>query len=108
MYLDVSFPQEEVIRIPVTEYGKYRVHFPEEDLYLNLTGRLSNEIKLALEEAYESGEGSIIDKAYIHPRPITERLLRRIVAKLLRVSICSAPLRANMATWIIFSHSNAM
>mmetsp|Transcript_28521 Transcript_28521/g.51537 ORF Transcript_28521/g.51537 Transcript_28521/m.51537 type:complete len:454 (+) Transcript_28521:64-1425(+) len=98
--VNISMP-EKVIRIPVTEYGKYRVHFPEEDLYLNLTGRLANEIKLALKEADENGKGSIIDKAYIHPRPITERLLRRIVAKLLRAGVLDPSKNiVNTGSWI--------
>lgn len=34
--------------------------------------------------------GAIFDKGFLQPRPITERLLRRIVAKLLRVSTTQA------------------
>lgn len=71
-----------VIRVPVTEYGKYQIHFPEENNYLNLTGRLAAEINRAVENA--KGTYSILDNGYLQPRPVTERLLRRIVAKLLR------------------------
>ena len=70
------------------EYGMYRIHFPEEDVYINLTSRLSTEVTIALENAAKKGKKTIVNDAitYMHPRAITERLLRRIVAKLLRVS----------------------
>ena len=66
------------------DFNAYRINFIEEGVYLNLTGRLSTEIQNAMKEAGDFG--SIVDNGYLHARPITERLLRRIVAKLLRVS----------------------
>ena len=83
------------LSLPVTKHGKYRIHFPEERIYLNLTRKLANEVNDAVEKAGGGGGGggsnnmssAIVDYNYIHPRSITERLLRRIVAKLLRVSV---------------------
>ena len=79
------------LHLPVTEHGKYRIHFPEEQIYLNLTRKLANEVNDAVEKAGGGGSNNksstIVDYNYIHPRSITERLLRRIVAKLLRVSV---------------------
>lgn len=69
------------------EFTKYRVHFPEEGVYLNLTGRLANSLDVAVRDASEKGKSAIDDAGFLHPRPITERLLRRVVAKLLRVSL---------------------
>ena len=55
---------------------------------MNLTRKLANELNSALDKAGGSNKSStIVDYNYIHPRSITERLLRRIVAKLLRVSV---------------------
>lgn len=50
-------------------YGKYRIHFPEEGVYLNITTS---------------------DGAKFGPRAITERLFRRIIAKLFRARILDA------------------
>eukprot|EP00584_Thalassiosira_punctigera_P017382 CAMPEP_0172548404 /NCGR_PEP_ID=MMETSP1067-20121228/17705_1 /TAXON_ID=265564 ORGANISM="Thalassiosira punctigera, Strain Tpunct2005C2" /NCGR_SAMPLE_ID=MMETSP1067 /ASSEMBLY_ACC=CAM_ASM_000444 /LENGTH=434 /DNA_ID=CAMNT_0013335615 /DNA_START=33 /DNA_END=1337 /DNA_ORIENTATION=- len=80
----------------IAEYGKYRVHFPEENVDLNLTGRLSNAIKIQSENG-----NTILDNGHIHPRSITERLMRRIVAKLLRASVLDPSKKiVNTGSWI--------
>ena len=66
------------------EYGKFRVHFPEENIHLNLTARLLDEY--GFKGIASAPLASVMDNSHIHPRSITERLLRRIIAKLLRVS----------------------
>mmetsp|Transcript_1247 Transcript_1247/g.2658 ORF Transcript_1247/g.2658 Transcript_1247/m.2658 type:complete len:425 (-) Transcript_1247:39-1313(-) len=96
--VNISMP-EALVKAPIIEYGKYRIHFPEERIYLNLTGRLANEIKLALEKA--DGKDSIAENGYLHPRSITERLLRRIVAKLLRAGVLDPSKNiVNTGSWI--------
>lgn len=61
-------------------YGKYRVHFPEEGVYLNITTP---------------------DGQKFAPRAITERLFRRIIAKLFRARILDASKNIiNTGSWI--------
>ena len=61
-------------------YGKYRIHFPEEGLYLNITTS---------------------DGEKFGPRAITERLFRRIIAKLFRARILDASKNIiNTGSWI--------
>lgn len=81
------------------DFGKYRVHFPEESIDVDLTGRLANEIQLAFEGSKD--KKTIVEKGYIHARSITERLLRRIVAKLLRAGVLN-PSKSivNAGSWI--------
>jgi len=79
----------------ITEHGKYRIHFPEENIDLNLTGRLAN-----LEE-FIRGDEEVLDTGHLHPRAITERLLRRIVAKLLRAGVLDPSKNIiNTGSWI--------
>ncbi len=52
------------------EYGKYRIHFPEEEIYLHVDG---SEYKKRWEA--------------MHPRSVTERLFRRVIAKLFRAGV---------------------
>jgi len=61
-------------------YGKYRIHFPEEGLYLNITTP---------------------DGQAFAPRAITERLFRRIIAKLFRARILDSRKNIiNTGSWI--------
>ncbi len=61
-------------------YGKYRVHFPEEGVYLNITTS---------------------DREKFGPRAITERLFRRIIAKLFRARVLDASKNIiNTGSWI--------
>lgn len=52
------------------EYGKYRIHFPEEEIYLHVDGK----------EYKKGGEA-------MHSRSVTERLFRRVIAKLFRAGV---------------------
>lgn len=53
------------------DYGKYRVHFPEEDVYLLVDGH----------EYTKSPHHAM------HPRSITERLFRRVIVKLFQEGV---------------------
>ena len=71
------YPNEKVnltIRTPRDtypgEYGKYRIHFPEEEIYLHVDG-----------SEYKKGWQAM------HPRSVTERLFRRVIAKLFRAGV---------------------
>jgi len=83
--INISMPNYD--EVGIIEYYKYHVDFPEEDISLALTARLSNDIDRARKDAKPKGEPAIPDKDFLQPRPITERLLRRIVAKLLRAGV---------------------
>jgi len=100
--------QEKInIKMPVIpsfgtgEFFKYKVYFPEEDVWLNLTTKLSNDIDIAVQKARNDNQSVINDEGYLHPRPITERLMRRIVAKLLKAGVLD-PTRSivNTGSWI--------
>lgn len=67
------------------EYGKYRVHFPEENIYLNIT------------KGHADDDGFDV----IRPRSITERLFRRIIAKLFRAAVLDpAGNIVNTGSWV--------
>ena len=100
--------QEKInIKMPVIpsfgtgQFFKYRVYFPEEDVWLNLTTKLSNDIDIAVNKARNDNQSVINDEGYLQPRPITERLMRRIVAKLLKAGVLD-PTRSiiNTGSWI--------
>jgi len=66
------------------EYGKYRIHFPEEEIYLHVDGR----------EYKKGGEA-------MHPRSVTERLFRRVIAKLFRAGVLDPTKNIiNTGSWI--------
>ena len=72
---------------------------------MNLTASLANEIKDAHEKvkAERGGgkDGSVVEQGYLHPRIYTERLLRRIVAKLLRAGVLDpSQYIVNTGSWI--------
>ena len=45
--------------------------------------QIINDIDIAVDKARNDNQPVINDEGYLQPRPITERLMRRIVAKLL-------------------------
>mmetsp|Transcript_38406 Transcript_38406/g.80799 ORF Transcript_38406/g.80799 Transcript_38406/m.80799 type:complete len:315 (-) Transcript_38406:451-1395(-) len=93
--------KEELVKVPVLEYGLYRINFPEEGVHLNLTGRLAAEMTHAVEAAQAAHSESIVDNNYLQDRAITERLLRRIVAKLLRAGLLDPSENIlNTGSWI--------
>jgi FkbM family methyltransferase len=65
------------------EYGKYRTHFPEENIYLNHSSQ-----SVSIHEAMQ-------------PRAVTERLFRRIIAKLFRAGVLDPSKNIiNTGSWI--------
>jgi len=85
----------------IGQFFKYKVHFPEEDVWLNLTTKLSNDIDIAVDKARNDNQSFINDEGFLQPRSITERLMRRIVAKLLKAGVLD-PTRSivNTGSWI--------
>ena len=71
---------------------------------MNLTASLANDIKDAHEKAKAERGGkdsSVVEQGYLHPRIYTERLLRRIVAKLLRAGVLDpSKYIVNTGSWI--------
>jgi len=65
------------------EYGRYRIHFPEENIYLD---HASQPLRLHEE---------------MQPRAVTERLFRRIIAKLFRAGVLDPSKNIiNTGSWI--------
>jgi len=83
--LSLFSPPKQIDGDEAREYKRHELYFPEEEVHVRLPNSLVGAID---KELNETGFGGVIfDRGFLQPRPTTERLLRRIVAKLLRVSV---------------------